>query len=230
LDGEKLRILVVEDERKLAAVIEGGLEEQGYAVDVAHDGADALAKAEGEPYDLVVLDLMLPNIDGLTVCARLRAEQRNMPVLMLTARDGVDDRVRGLDAGADDYLTKPFAFRELLARVRALLRRDALSKEPVLSLADLKMNTVTHEVWRGGVKVDLTSKEYALLEYFMRNPNRSLSRIEIAEHIWDYNFASMSNVIDVYVRYLRRKLNDDGKAPMLRPVRGMGYELAVEDK
>ena len=220
-----MRILVVEDEHKLAAVVRRGLEEHGYAVDVAYDGNDALAMAEVEPYDLIVLDIMLPGIDGITVCQRLRAARKNMPVLMLTARDTVDDRVAGLDSGADDYLVKPFAFRELLARVRALLRRDGFSRDPVLSVGDLEVDTVSHEVRRGGRSIDLTSKEYAMLEYFMRNPNRVLTRTQIAEHVWDYDFMSMSNVIDVYVRYLRRKLGDDHEPRLFRTVRGTGYQL-----
>jgi heavy metal response regulator len=220
-----VRILVVEDEHKLAAVVRRGLEEHGYAVDVAYDGDDALAMAQAEPYDLIVLDIMLPGIDGITVCQRLREARKNMPVLMLTARDTVDDRVAGLDAGADDYLVKPFAFRELLARVRALLRRDGLSRDPVLRVGDLELDTVSHEVRRSGRFVDLTSKEYAILEYFMRNPNRVLTRTQIAEHVWDYDFMSMSNVIDVYVRYLRRKLGDDQEPRLFRTVRGTGYQL-----
>ncbi len=220
-----MRILVAEDEHKLAAVVRRGLEEHGYAVDVAYDGEDALAMAEVEPYDLIVLDIMLPGIDGLTVCRRLRSERRNMPVLMLTARDTVDDRVAGLDAGADDYLVKPFAFRELLARVRALLRRDGLSRDPILRVGDLEVDTVSHEVRRNGRQIELTSKEYAMLEYFMRNPNRVLTRTQIAEHVWDYDFMSMSNVIDVYVRYLRRKLGDDQEPRLFRTVRGTGYQL-----
>jgi len=225
-----MRILVVEDEHKLAGVLKRGLEEHGYAVDLAYDGEDGLAKAEIEPYDLVVLDVMLPKIDGLQVCTRLRAGRHNVPVLILTARDDVDDRVAGLDVGADDYLTKPFAFRELMARVRALLRRDTLSKDPVLRVGDLEVNTVTHEVHRAGKAVDLTSKEYALLEYFVRQPNRVLTRTQIAEHVWDYDFVAMSNIVDVYIRYLRRKLGDTREQPMLRTIRGTGYQLraAVE--
>ena len=220
-----MRVLVVEDEHKLAGVLKRGLEEHGYAVDVAYDGEDGLSMAEVEPYDLIVLDGMLPKLDGLDVCKRLRAQRRNVPVLMLTARDSVDDRVAGLDVGADDYLTKPFAFRELLARVRALLRRDTLSKDPVLRVGDLEVNTVSHEVCRGGSPVELTTKEYALLEYFVRNPNRVLTRTQIAEHVWDYNFVAMSNIVDVYVRYLRRKLRDSPQQPMLRTIRGTGYQL-----
>jgi DNA-binding response OmpR family regulator len=222
-----MRILVVEDEHKLAAALKRGLEEHGYAADVAYDGEDGAVLAEIEPYDLIVLDVMLPSLDGHAVCRRLRARRRNMPVLMLTARDGVDDRVAGLDAGADDYLVKPFAFRELLARVRALLRRDGLSRDPVLRIADLEVDTVAHEVRRAGKPVELTSKEYAILEYFARNPNHVLSRTQISEHVWDYDFVAMSNVVDVYVGYLRRKLEDDREPRLLRTVRGAGYQLKV---
>jgi heavy metal response regulator len=222
-----MRVLIVEDERKLAGMLKRGLEEHGYAVDVAYDGEEGLALAEVEPYDLIVLDVMLPKLDGFTVCHRLRAARRNMPVLMLTARDAVDDRVTGLDSGADDYLVKPFAFRELLARVRALLRRESFSRDPVLRVADLEVNTVTREVRRGGRPVELTSKEYAVLEYFVRHPNQVLTRTQIAEHVWNYNFVAMSNVVDVYIRYLRRKLADDREPRLLRTVRGAGYQLKV---
>ncbi|HZU05949.1 MAG TPA: response regulator transcription factor [Chloroflexota bacterium] len=222
-----MRVLIVEDERKLAGMLKRGLEEHGYAVDVAYDGEEGLSLAEVEPYDLIVLDVMLPKLDGFTVCRRLRAAGRNMPVLMLTARDAVDDRVAGLDSGADDYLVKPFAFRELLARVRALLRRESFSRDPVLRVADLEVNTVTREVRRGGKPVELTSKEYAVLEYFVRHPNQVLTRTQIAEHVWNYNFVAMSNVVDVYIRYLRRKLADDREPRLLRTVRGAGYQLKV---
>ena len=220
-----MRILVAEDERKLAGILKGSLEEQGYAIDVAHDGEGALGLAELEPYDLLVLDVMLPGLDGFTVCRRLRARGRQMPILMLTARDTVDDRVAGLDSGADDYLVKPFAFRELLARVRALVRRPGQAKAPVLRVADLEVDTVTREVRRAGRRVALTSKEYGVLECFVRNPNRVLSRDQIAAHVWDYDFVAMSNVVDVYVRYLRRKLRDEGEPRLLRTVRGAGYQL-----
>ncbi len=222
-----MRILVVEDERELADVLKRGLEEHGYAVDLAFDGDDGLALAEMEPYDLVVLDVMLPGRDGFDVCRRLRAQGRNMPVLMLTARDAVDDRVTGLDSGADDYLTKPFAFQQLLARVRALLRRQSVSRDPLLRAGDLEINTVTHEVHRGGRPIELTSKEYAILEYFARSPNRVLTRNQIAEHVWDFDFVAMSNVVDVYVRYLRRKLDDDHEPRLLHTIRGTGYQLRV---
>ena len=223
-----MRILVVEDEHKLAGVLKRGLEEQGYAIDVAYDGADGLALATTAPYDLLVLDVMLPGLDGFSLCKELRAQHRHMPVLMLTARDTVDDRVAGLDSGADDYLVKPFAFRELLARVRALLRREERSaRDPILRVADLEIDTVSHEVRRGGKPIELTSKEYAILEYFARNPNRVLTRTQIAEHVWDFDFVSMSNVIDVYIGYLRRKLGDDAEPRLLRTIRGTGYQLRV---
>lgn len=222
-----MRVLLVEDERKLAGVLKRGLEEHGYAVDVAYDGDEGLGLAELEPYDLIVLDVMLPQLDGLTVCRRLRAQRRNVPILMLTARDTIDDRVAGLDSGADDYLIKPFAFRELLARARALLRRDSSSKDPVLRVADLELDTVSREVRRAGRSIELTSKEYAMLEYFVRNPNRVLTRTQIAEHVWDYDFVAMSNVVDVYVRYLRRKLGDDQEPRLIRTLRGTGYQLQV---
>ena len=220
-----MRVLVVDDDRKLARMIARELEEQAYAVDVAHDGEEGLAFAEAGPYDLIVLDVMMPGLDGVTVCRRLRERKVSTPVLMLTARGGVSDRVEGLDSGADDYLVKPFTFRELGARVRALLRRGAASKDPVLRVADLEVDTVAHEARRGGRVVELTSKEYAILEYFVRNPNRVLTRVQVAEHAWNYDFAAESNVIDVYVGNLRRKLADRGDAPLLRTVRGVGYKL-----
>ena len=220
-----MRILVVEDEAELADVLKRGLEERGYAVDVAHDGEEGLGLAEMEPYDLIVLDVMLPVLDGREVSRRLRSKGRQMPILMLTARDAVDDRVAGLDSGADDYLVKPFAFRELLARARALLRRNGPVRDPVLRVADLEVDTVTREVRRRGKAIVLTSKEYAILEYFVRNANRVLTRTQIAEHVWDYEFLAVSNVVDVYVRHLRRKLGDDREPQLLCTVRGVGYQL-----
>jgi DNA-binding response OmpR family regulator len=222
-----MRILVVEDDRQMAGVLRRGLQEQGHAVDVASDGDEGLTLAISEPYDLLILDVMLPELDGLSLCRRLRTQHRSMPVLMLTARDAVDDRVAGLDSGADDYLVKPFAFRELLARVRALLRRDDLSRDPVLRAADLEVNTLTREVHRAGRSVELTTKEYAVLEYFVRHPNQVLTRTQIAEHVWDYDFMAMSNVVDVYIRYLRRKLRDESEPRLLRTIRGTGYQLRV---
>ena len=181
--------------------------------------------AEGGPYDLILLDVVMPGLDGLTVCRRLRERRVRAPVLMLTARHHVDDRVGGLDSGADDYLVKPFNFRELHARVRALLRRGDATKDPVLRVADVEVDTVAHEVRRAGRPVDLTGKEYAILEYFVRNPNRVLSRGQIAEHAWNYDFEAESNIIDVYVGNLRRKLGDRGDAPLLKTIRGVGYKL-----
>jgi DNA-binding response OmpR family regulator len=222
-----MRILIVEDDRTLADVLSRGLREEGYAVDTASDGQAGLQLAELDPYDGVVLDVMLPKVNGYEVCRRLRASGNRVPVLMLTARDAVDDRVTGLDSGADDYLVKPFAFRELLARLRALLRREALSKDPTIHVGDLELNTATRTVRRGGRSVELTAKEYAILEYFMRNPNRVLTRTQIAEHTWDAGFVALSNVVDVYVRTLRRKLGDEQEPRLLRTVRGVGYQLRI---
>jgi DNA-binding response OmpR family regulator len=220
-----MRILLVEDEQVLAGVLKHGLEEHGYAVDVAGDGEEALAFASTEPYDLVVLDVMLPDVDGFSVCRRLRADAKNMPVLMLTALDSVEDRVTGLDSGADDYLAKPFDPRELLARVRALLRREHVQRDPLLRVADIELDTASHEVRRGPRQIELTTREYVILELFLRNANRVLSRDEIAQHIWAFDFSAMSNVIDVYVGNLRRKLGDDVEPRLLRTVRGSGYLL-----
>ena len=220
-----MRILLVDDDVKFATLLRSGLEEQGYAVDVAHDGDEGYQLASVEPYDLIILDVMLPILDGFRVCRTLRFDRCNVPILMLTARDAVDDRVAGLDNGADDYVVKPFAFRELLARSRALLRRDTSSRDPVLRVADLEIDSVSHLVRRAGKVVELTSKEYAILEYFARNPNRVLTRTQIAQHVWDYDFVAMSNIVDVYVGNLRRKLGDDGEQRLLYTLRGTGYQL-----
>ncbi len=220
-----MRILVVEDEPKLAATLRQGLQEQGYAADITYDGEEGLALAEIIRYDLIVLDLMLPKLDGVELCRRLRAQRQTVPVLMLTARDAIDDRVKGLDAGADDYLVKPFVLRELLARVRALLRRNSASRDALLRAGDIELDPASREVRRGGIPVMLTSKEYALLEYFMRNPNRVLSRGQIAEHIWGMDFDAVSNVVNVYVCYLRRKLGDHRAPHLLQTIRGVGYQL-----
>jgi len=227
--GGRVRVLVVEDEHRLVGVLKQGLQEHGYAVDVAYDGEAGLELAKMEPYDLLILDVMLPKLDGYALCRRLRAEHQHVPILLLTARDAVDDRVTGLDSGADDYLTKPFAFRELLARVRALLRREGGTKETILRAGEVTLDPVTRAVYRGTREIELTSKEYAVLEYFMRNPNRVLTRTQIAEHVWDYDFAAMSNVVDVYVRTLRRKLADDQEPRLLRTIRGTGYQLRPPD-
>jgi DNA-binding response OmpR family regulator len=221
-----MRILVVEDERKVASFIRQGLEEEGHAVELAADGAEALDLAlEGPPFDLVVLDLMLPKRDGFAVLRTLRERGVTTPVLVLTARDSVGDKVTGFDLGADDYLTKPVAFEELLARVRALLRRGADRRLAPLRLADLTLDPATRTVTRGARRLELTTREYALLEYFLRNAGRVLTRPMIAEHVWGLDFDSESNVIDVYVGYLRRKIDGEGEPRLLHTVRGAGYVL-----
>jgi len=220
-----MRILVVEDSRRLAGIIRRGLQEEGYAVDNAYDGEEAQYMAEATPFDLLVLDIMLPKKDGLTVCRELRAKNINTLVLMLTAKDTVEDRVIGLDSGADDYLVKPFAFNELLARVRALLRREGLPKTPKIQVGDLTMDVLTRDVWRGERKIELTAKEYSILEYFMRRPNVVVTRTMLGESVWDYEFDGISNIIDVYVRRLRRKLDVDGQGSLIQTLRGAGYRL-----
>lgn len=220
-----MRILVVEDERRLCNIIKRGLLEEGYALDTAYDGEDGEYLAETNPYDLIILDIMLPKKDGIELCQELRLKRVNTPVLMLTAKDTVEDRVKGLDAGADDYLVKPFAFNELLARVRALLRREGLSKSPRLQVGELVMDTLTREVWRGQRKIELTTKEYVILEYFMRHPNMVITRTMLEEHAWDYEFDSISNLIDVYIRRLRCKIEERGQASLIQTVRGAGYRL-----
>ncbi|MBN1545778.1 MAG: response regulator transcription factor [Syntrophaceae bacterium] len=223
-----MRILVVEDEKKVASFIKRGLEEEGFAVDVAFDGEEGRFMAEGNPYDLILMDVMLPKKDGLTVVRELREKGVSVPVLCLTAKDTVDDIVSGLDSGSDDYLTKPFAFAELLARVRALLRRGGQDRGAEIVYADLRLDPVAHKVWRGNKEIDLTAKEYALLEYFMRNPNETLTRTMIAEHVWDYTFDSFTNIIDVYVNYLRKKIDKDFDKKLIHTVRGAGYVLKEE--
>lgn len=225
-----MRILVVEDDRKVASFIRQGLQEEGHTVEVTGDGAAALDLAlEESLHDLIVLDLMLPKRDGFTVLRTLRERRVQTPVLVLTARDSVPDRVAGLDLGADDYLTKPFAFDEFLARVRALLRRGAAQRAPVLRVADLALDPATREVVRAGRRISLTTREYALLEYFLRNTGRVLTRPMIAQHVWGLDFDPESNIVDVYVGYLRRKIDAAGEQPLLHTVRGAGYVLKVEE-
>ena len=218
-----MRILIVEDEKKVAGFIKKGLEEETYAVDVAHDGEEGLHLAKESYYDLVILDLMLPKMDGLEVLSELRRGKKDVPILLLTAKDTVEDRVTGLNRGADDYLTKPFAFSELLARVRVLLRRGKAEVKTELQIADLSLNLVSHKVNRGGGEVELTGKEYSLLEYFMRNQGKVLTRTMIAEHVWDYNFDTFTNVIDVYVNHLRKKVDRGHSKKLLHTLRGVGY-------
>jgi len=223
-----MRLLVVEDEKKVSSFIKKGLEEEGYAVDVAFDGKTGLQMAMDRVHDLIVLDIHLPGLDGLSVLHELRMGKVSTPVLLLTVRANIEDKVLGLDAGADDYLTKPFAFQELVARIRALLRRQTEAKLPVLRFADLTLDPARRTVFRGARKIDLTAKEYGLLDYFIRNPGRVLTRTMIADHVWDYNFDSMTNIIDVYVNYLRRKIDSDREHKLIHTVRGVGYVLKEE--
>ena len=225
-----MRVLVVEDERKISAYVKRGLEEQGYAVDAAFTGREALDWAGTVNFDLIILDILLPEMDGFTVCRELRKRECRTPVLMLTARDAVDDRVTGLDAGADDYLVKPFALKELLARLRALTRRAAdAPKSTVLQIGDLTLDTLTRRVKRGDKLIELTTKEYAVLECLMREPERVLTRTQIAEHVWNYDVYNQSNIVDVYIRNLRRKIDDPFEIKLIHTVRGAGYRLSVDE-
>ena len=224
-----MRVLVVEDERKISAYVKRGLEEQGYAVDAAFTGREALDWTETVNFDLIILDIMLPEMDGFTVCRELRKRECRAPVLMLTARDAIDDRVTGLDAGADDYLVKPFALKELLARVRALIRRPSdAPKSPILQLADLTLDTRTHRVKRGGKVIELTAKEHAVLECLLREADRVLTRTEIADHVWNYDVYNQSNIVDVYIRNLRRKIDGPFELKLIHTVRGAGYRLSTD--
>jgi DNA-binding response OmpR family regulator len=223
-----MRILVVEDEPSIANFVRQGLNESGYAVDVAGDGREGLEYARVADYDVLVLDIMLPRMSGLDLLRELRRQGDKTPTLMLTARDTVDDRVAGLDAGADDYLVKPFAFPELLARVRALLRRPPLQTGNLLRVGDLDMDTATRLVQRGGRRIDLSPREFAVLEYLMRHPNQVLTRTQISERVWDFDHFIESNVVDVYIGYLRRKLDAGSDLPLIHTVRGVGYRISAE--
>jgi DNA-binding response OmpR family regulator len=220
-----MHILLVEDEPKLNANLKKALQEQSYAVDCAFDGEEALDWVGVNDYDLIILDVMLPKMNGIDVCRRIRQDKISTPVLMLTARDSIQDRVTGLDSGADDYLVKPFAQEELLARIRSLLRRDIPGRDPVLRCADLEMDAAAHEVRRAGQVIRLTAKEFAVLEYLLRNQGRVLSRDTIAEHVWDYEFDGLSNIVDVYIRYLRRKLDEGFEPKLIETIRGAGYRI-----
>ena len=224
-----MRILIAEDERKISSYVKRGLEEQGYAVDAVYTGSETLDWAQATPYDLIVLDIMLPEMDGIEICKELRKRGNRAPILMLTARDSVDDRATGLDAGADDYLIKPFALKELLARIRALIRRatDA-PKSSVLQISDLTLDTLTRRVKRSTKNIELTAKEYAVLECLMREPEHVLSRMQIAEHVWNYDTFNHSNVVDVYIKNLRRKIDDGFQIKLIHTVRGAGYRLSME--
>lgn len=223
-----MRALIVEDDVKMAGLIRRGLLEEGYAADVAARGEDAIWMASATEYDAIVLDVMLPGIDGFEVCRRLRQAGVWSPVLMLTARDAVEDRIAGLDTGADDYLTKPFAFAELLARLRALARRGPVEQPPVIEVGDLKLDPRSHQVWRGEREIDLSQKEFALLEILMRRPGQVVSRFDLLEHAWDYSYENRSNIIDVYVRYLREKIDRPFRVRSIETVRGAGYRLRAD--
>jgi two-component system OmpR family response regulator len=226
---EQLRVLVVEDHDRMADMLRRGLEEDGYAVDTATTGEDGLWMASESPYDAIVLDVMLPAADGFEVCRSFRAAGCWAPVLMLTAKDAVEDRVRGLDAGADDYLTKPFGFDELLARLRALLRRGAEARPAILRVGDLALDPARHSVERRGERLELTAKEFSLLECFMRHAGEVMTRSDLIDHVWDFAFEGGSNVVDVYVRYLREKIDRPFGLASLETVRGAGYRLREED-
>ena len=220
-----MRLLVVEDEKKVSSFIKKGLEEEGYAVDAAHDGEEGLYMALDNVHDLIILDIQLPKMDGLQVLQEIRKQKVKTPVLLLTVRATIEDKVLGLDSGADDYLTKPFAFQELVARLRALLRRRTEPEPTVLKVSDLVLDPARRTVLRGEEKIDLSPREFSLLDYFMRNPGRVLSRTMITEHVWDYDFDTDTNVIDVYVNYLRKKIDSNRDPGLIQTVRGVGYVL-----
>jgi DNA-binding response OmpR family regulator len=219
-----VQILVVEDEEKIANFLRRGLMEESYAVDVAYDGEDALYKFDINEYDLIILDLMIPKVDGLMVCKKIREVNTSIPILVLTAKDATEDKIKGLDAGADDYVTKPFSFSELSARVRALLRRGKKADPAILTIDNLSLDPATRIAKRGKRSITLTTREYALLEYFMRNPNRVLTKTELLEHVWDYNYDGLSNVLETYVKYLRKKLKvHPDEKELIHTMRGSGY-------
>ena len=224
-----MHILVVEDEKKVASFVKKGLEEEHYSVDLAYDGDEGLYKLAVNRYDLIILDIMLPNKDGLEVIKEIRSKKNTTPVIMLTAKDSLENKIEGLDSGADDYLTKPFAFSELIARIRAILRRDSLEKSNILKFHYLQLDLITHKVYRAGEEIELTNKEYSLLEYFMRNPNKILTRTMISESVWTYDFDTFTNVIDVYINFLRNKIDKKGFSKLIHTVRGVGYILKVDE-
>jgi two-component system OmpR family response regulator len=224
-----MRVLIVEDDVKMAGLLRRGLHDEGMAADVAGGGEDALRMAEATEYDAVLLDVMLPGIDGFETCRRLRANGLRVPVLMLTARDAVADRVAGLDGGADDYVVKPFSFDELLARVRALVRRGPVERATVLEVGDLRLDPATHRVWRAETEIELSQKEFSLLETLMHRPGKVLSRFQLLEHTWDQDYESRSNVIDVYIGYLRDKIDRPFGVESIETVRGVGYRLRAEN-
>jgi heavy metal response regulator len=223
-----MKILIIEDEKKVANFIKHALVEEFYSVDVAFDGERGEEMAMSEEYDLIILDLMLPKKDGLSILKSLRDKKNDIPVLILTAKDTVDDKVKGLDIGADDYLTKPFILEELFARVRSLLRRQGLEKSNMLNLSDLELDTITHTAKRAGKKIEFTAREYELLEFFMRNKNRVLTRSVIAQHVWEYNFDPESNIVDVYINRLRNKIDGSFDIKLIHSIKGVGYIMKIE--
>lgn len=225
-----MRVLLVEDNRRLSSSLKANLVDDGYAVDTAYDGIEGQELAELTAYDVIILDIMLPRRDGLEVCRELRKQKNLAKIIMLTARDTIDDRVKGLDSGADDYLVKPFAIEELRARLRALLRRDSTDRSGLLVVGDLVLDPAVHSVKRNEIPVDLTSKEFALLEYLMRNPNRLITRDMVQNHVWSYDYDGVSNVVDVYIRRLRRKMDDPFEPKLIETLRGSGYRLRKPDR
>jgi len=223
-----MRILVVEDEKKLATYIKKGLEENHFAVDVSYDGEEGLFMLDTNEYDLVVLDILLPKKNGLEILQQVRKNGKDMPILLLTAKDAIEDKAHGLDLGADDYLVKPFSFIELIARIRALIRRGKVHYQTRVTVADLSLDVAAHRLYRSGQPIDLTNKEFALLEFFMRNLNTVLTRTQIAEHVWDYNFDSLTNVIDVFVNRLRNKIDKDRLHKLIHTIKGVGYVMKEE--
>lgn len=223
-----MRILLVEDERRLSNVVKKGLEEEGFAVDVTYDGEEGQYLAESESYDLIILDIMLPKVDGLTLCKEMRSKNIKTPVLMLTARATVENKVTGLDSGADDYLTKPFAFLELKSRIHALIRRSGQEALPVLRIANLELDPIKHKIVRDGKNINLTPKEFAVLEFLLRHKDEVVTRTMVTEHVWDYNFDGMSNVIDVFIAAIRRKVDHDTKTKLIHTIHGVGYKVSEE--
>ncbi len=221
-----MRILLIEDEQRLAHIIKKGLSEEGFAVDQAFDGTEGQYLAETEPYDLIILDLKLPKKDGLSICRELREKKIKIPILMLTAKSMTEDKVSGLDSGADDYITKPFAFIELLSRIRALIRRSKGDSSPILKIADLKLDPLKHQVTRLDKKISLTPKEFAILEFLLHHKATVVSRTIITEHIWDYNFDSLTNIVDVFIASLRKKIDREAKVKLIHTIHGVGYKIS----
>jgi len=221
-----MRILIVEDDRRIANVLKKGLSEEGFAIDLAYDGLEGQFLGESEDYDLIILDLMLPKLDGISVCKALRKKQIKTPILILTAKTSIEDRVEGLNAGADDYLLKPFSFRELTARINALFRRSQETLPPTLKVLDLELDPAKHAVRRDGRKIDLSAKEFAILEYLLRHKNQAVTRTMILEHVWDYNFDPASNIVDVFVNHLRKKVDTQKEKNLIQTIHGVGFKLS----